>query len=243
MSQHHDEFSELLGVYALDAVDPDEREAIERHLADCPRCRAEVQDHREVAALLASSGADAPAGLWDRIAGTLDEAPPPLQLHVVGQPTTARDRRPRAVRWLPTTALAAAAALLIAVLGVEIRDQDHRIDELQAAMVDPLLTAYEQALADPASKVIELGDGTSAVVTRDGGGYLRASSLPRLGADRTYQLWGRVGAELVSLGVLGSKPEIVPFEATSVTLLAITEEVAGGVVRSAAVPVVSGVIA
>jgi anti-sigma factor RsiW len=242
MSQHHDEFSELLGVYALDAVDPDEREAIERHLVDCPRCRAEVQDHREVAALLASSGADAPAGLWDRIAGTLDDAPPPLQLRAVGRPTTDRDRR-RAARWLPATALAAAAALLIAVLGVEVRSQHQEIDELQAAMVDPLLTAYERALADPASEVIELGDGASAVVTRGGAGYLRASSLPRLGADRTYQLWGRVGADLVSLGVLGSEPEIVPFEATSVTLLAITEEVAGGVVRSAAVPIVSGVIA
>src|SRR5690606_35755181 len=55
-----DEFTELLGAYALDAVEPDEREAVERHLADCPRCRSEVAEHREVAAYLAHAGTDAP---------------------------------------------------------------------------------------------------------------------------------------------------------------------------------------
>jgi hypothetical protein len=199
-----------------------------------------VEEHREVAALLASSGADAPAGLWDRIAGSLDQAPPPLQL----RPLAGRsERRSGVPRWLPAAVLGAAAALLVAVLGVEVRDQSQRIDELQAAMADPLLTAYEQALADPASEVIELGDGAAAVVTRSGAGYLRASSLPRLAADRTYQLWGRVGDELISLGVLGPEPEIVPFEGRAVSLLAITEEVVGGVVRSSAEPVVSGVVA
>ena len=38
----HDEAAELLGAYALDAVEADERDAIEHHLNECPRCRAEV---------------------------------------------------------------------------------------------------------------------------------------------------------------------------------------------------------
>src|SRR4051812_36552435 len=79
MSDHVDEFTELLGAYALDAVDDDEREAIEAHLLSCPRCRAEVAEHREVAAFL-SKGAPAPDGVWDRIAAELSPPAPPLRM-------------------------------------------------------------------------------------------------------------------------------------------------------------------
>ena len=61
----HSELEELLGAYALDAVDGDERDAVELHLRECPRCRAEVADHREVAAALAQTGGPAPDGVWD----------------------------------------------------------------------------------------------------------------------------------------------------------------------------------
>ena len=74
---HHDELRELLGAYALDAVEPDEARAVEDHLRDCPQCRAEVEEHRSVAALLGNVGAAAPADLWDRIAASLDEPDQP----------------------------------------------------------------------------------------------------------------------------------------------------------------------
>jgi anti-sigma factor RsiW len=68
----HEEAAELLGAYALDALDPDEAALVEEHLDQCPRCRAEVARHHEVAGLLANSGAEAPAEVWDRIAGRLE---------------------------------------------------------------------------------------------------------------------------------------------------------------------------
>jgi anti-sigma factor RsiW len=71
---------DLLGAYALDAVDDDERQAIERHLDNCAQCRREVAEHREVAGMLASGWLPAPEGLWDRIAGSLEEPPPPLRM-------------------------------------------------------------------------------------------------------------------------------------------------------------------
>ena len=52
----HAELEELLGAYALDAVDGEERELVELHLLDCPRCRAEVAEHRAVASFLGSAG-------------------------------------------------------------------------------------------------------------------------------------------------------------------------------------------
>ncbi len=70
----HDELIELLGVYALDAVSPDERRAIEAHLEICPACRAEVAEHIEVAAgLSALSVAPPPADLFERIRRSLDD--------------------------------------------------------------------------------------------------------------------------------------------------------------------------
>lgn len=67
----HAEIAELLGAYALDAVSPDEAAEIEEHLAECPRCRAEVSAHREVAGVLGNLSGTAPAGLWGRIADEL----------------------------------------------------------------------------------------------------------------------------------------------------------------------------
>ena len=78
-----DEFTDLLGAYALDAVDAEERAAIERHLVDCPRCRAEVAEHREVASYLAHSGGDAPAGVWDKIAAELAPPAPPMRMTIL----------------------------------------------------------------------------------------------------------------------------------------------------------------
>ena len=62
-----DEFEELLGAYAVDACDPAEEAAIAQHLVDCPRCRAELAAHEEVAGVLGNLGGEAPAGLWARI--------------------------------------------------------------------------------------------------------------------------------------------------------------------------------
>ena len=78
----HDEIEELLGVYALDALDDDERQEVDDHLLTCPRCRAELAAHREVAALLGNRVGDAPAvapdELWDRISASLQDEPPAL---------------------------------------------------------------------------------------------------------------------------------------------------------------------
>jgi anti-sigma factor RsiW len=73
----HDEIRELLGVYALDAVDPETAVMVEQHLQTCIRCTTEVAQHHEVAGLLANSGGASPPALWDRIAGELDGSGPP----------------------------------------------------------------------------------------------------------------------------------------------------------------------
>jgi anti-sigma factor RsiW len=67
----HLEIEGLLAPFALDAVDPDEHEAVAAHLADCPVCRAEVADYRRAAAAFGRS--EIPTDdEWDRLAGGLD---------------------------------------------------------------------------------------------------------------------------------------------------------------------------
>jgi hypothetical protein len=237
MTMTHDEVAELLGAFALDAVEPDERIAIESHLVECARCRAEYESHREVTAMLAEGGA-APDGIWDRIAGSLQSPPPPLELR-----RPVRRSWPRAI----ITLAAAAAVVVVAALGVQVRRQDDRIKDLQEALQAPMEPAYHDALADPASEVIDLRTADGHVVARvaisdSGTAYLGLEDLPKLPADRAYQLWGKAGDALVSLGVLGNSPTIVAVPARSYTLFAITDEVAAGVVQTSNTPLATATI-
>lgn len=232
----HEEIQELLGAYALDAVEPDEAAEIELHLRDCPRCRAEVAEHRETAAFLAHAGADAPADVWDRIAGTIDVPAP-----VIPMAPRLGERARRGGTWSRVSVLAGvAAALVIAVLGLQVRSQDQRIDEL-AAELAASDGGFAAAVSHRDAEMLELeGDTAIPVVVTEGKAWLQAAGLPELEEGRTYQLWGAVGDELVSIAVLGRDPGVVSFDVEGYALLAITEEDAPGVVKSANPPVVAG---
>ena len=73
----HQEIQDLLGAYALDAVDRETATMIDAHLEECVKCSIEVAQHHEVAGLLANSGGPSPAGLWEGIAERLDRSTPP----------------------------------------------------------------------------------------------------------------------------------------------------------------------
>jgi len=252
----HSTIVELLGVYGLDAVDEDERNLIERHLDECSQCRAEVRDHHEVVALLAGDPVQPPARVWDGIVAQLDTRRP------TEQPATViplgRKRSPiyTSTRWVASVAAAVVVALTAGVitqsqrigeLNSQVADQDRQISTLSANLaVDPLQQAVTAALADPAAQVANLtADGSTAtmsiVVLPDGTGYVYQSNLQALPFDATYQLWAVVDDKVISAGVLGNQPAVVPFHVDPQGLqgLVITQEVAGGVPQSEAEPVVA----
>jgi anti-sigma-K factor RskA len=235
----HDQVQELLGAYALDAVSPEERRAVEAHLSDCPRCRAEVAEHLETAAMLAGSGATAPEGVWDRIASSLGDGSRVLDLE------RARRRR-EPWRWV-TSAVAAVAIAAAVSLGVAVRQTQQRVERIAASVhEDGLVRAATAALLDPASARITLtsSDGAvtvDAVVLPDGTGYLVRDNLRALPSGRTYQLWALGEANPISAGVLGGDPGIVGFHVDPrFQGLAMTRERAGGVVAPTLPPVASG---
>jgi anti-sigma-K factor RskA len=243
----HRKIAELLGAYALDAVDPDEAAAVESHLLTCPRCRDEVAGHLETAAFLASAGAPAPDGVWTRIAASLEEAPPRLDLTRIPGLAGRRERRSLPAR--PVAAIAAVAAGVIALLGFQVQEQDERLDQLSPAIEQRGLDeAVAAALFDDRSKKVKLvsDSGTlfaNAVVQPDGKGYLVGHNLPDLPSGLTYQLWGLAGDQMVSLGVLGAEPAVRAFTAAGdVSVLAVTAEQAGGVASTTKAPVVRGFV-
>ena len=245
----HLDVQESLGVYALNAVDKDERELIERHLGVCAECSAEVAEHREVAAMLSATENSAPLGAWTGIAEQLtwrDRAA-----------KTASNVVPLKRRWLRPVAVAAALVVLGAAAIVQsvrlngVQDDLRTEQETVAALSDELASPQlsrvaSSALGDPASQLVSLGSQeTSAnaiiVLMPDGTGYLTQHTLEPLPADRTYQLWAIVDGQVISAGVLGSDPGVVPFhiDVEGFEGFAITEEVVGGVVASENQPVVA----
>jgi hypothetical protein len=273
----HAEASELLGAYALDALDAEERDAVDLHLSACTLCRTEVQEHVEVAGLLSTGIFAAPASVWNRISEDLRGTPPPLDLAPIHAlrpagaeaPAAAEasdhaadrrpDRRPggagagavpslderrarrrgSGLRIGALVAAASVAASVIGVLGLKVMEDGRRIDAITAAPHGEMLEgAVEAAMSDPEAVRVEMRspDGrlyADAVMLPDGRAYLARDNLPPLSPDRNYQLWAVVGNDKVSVGVLGSDPQQSAFVASGpVAALAITDEMAGGVVAS-----------
>ena len=224
----HDEIEELLGAYALDALDADERQEVEDHLATCPRCRAEVAAHREVTALLGNAAGDVAAGRARRPVG------PDLRL----APGRAACPRPggatrRAGEGMPSScrsaAVAAALILIVGLLAAKVGNLDQQVKGLSTRS--------------------SVGSGDPQSVTHDGAAHVRDRELARprssccptaraisstrpcrrFGRSQTFQLWALSRGKVVSLGVLGSQPDgaAIRVEPT-MTVLMITAEPLGG---------------
>jgi anti-sigma factor RsiW len=258
----HDEISELLAAHALDAVDGDERTELEAHLAECPRCRAALDSLREVAAALGNSVEPLPEGLWSHIASQLperqpEEEPPAMPALGAQAPAASPFRSPPGARrrkggtLATVAAIAVAAAAVAVVLGIGLVRADNRASNLQAQVAQQSSTVT-QALATPGRSLVDLysAAGTNTrvaqfVVVPDGRGYLVSSSLPSLSSGQTYQLWGFVGSDAISLGLLGPSPRQATFTMAGTTRpsrLSITAEPAGGTVVPTSPVVASGTV-
>jgi len=244
-----DELDELLPLFALDALESEEREQVARYVERDDEARAELESLREAVSFLPPRDLPAPSSLWEGIEGALDVpsgdlTAPPLRLVPADSPTDATaERRSRLGRGA-VALLAAAAIVLAVVLGVQVVRQQDRIDDLAAEMHRDSMEQHAMAArGSPAAHVIALdamkGDaihsdaGAEVVMLPDGTGYLMNHDLPTLDADATYQLWAKVGAgnaaRMVSLGVLGRDPGIASFTlAATPTMFEVTAEPTAG---------------
>jgi hypothetical protein len=187
---------ELSAAYALDALDGDELQAYEAHLAGCERCREDVASFRATAGALAYD-VDLPA------------VPETLERRIL---ESARAERPNVVplprRWaLPAAALGVASAAAAIVLGIwavhlsnsvdrqkQIRkDQKSLIDILSDCAKTPMRGGSGAICVAPTKQAVVIADNLSPaspgktyeawVIT---GGRVRPSGLFRGGAGRRY---------------------------------------------------------
>ncbi|HEY3673959.1 MAG TPA: anti-sigma factor [Acidimicrobiia bacterium] len=242
------ELDELVPLYALDALDGEERAQVARYVERDDDARAEVESLREAVSFLPPRETPAPASLWEGIEHSLDVpsvdiAAPPLRLVAADSATSSPARESRLSRRV-VAMLAAAAVILAAVLGIQVLRQQDRIDDLAAEMHrDPMEQQAMAARGSSDAHVIALdamdGDavdgaaGAEVVMLPDGTGYLMGHVLPTLDADGTYQLWARVGdgtgTRMVSLGLLGRAPGTSPFRLTATpSMFEVTKEPATG---------------
>lgn len=167
----------LSGAYAVDALDGQEREAFERHLATCSTCQAEVDSLREAAASLSETVAmTPPAHLREQVLGNIATVRPLPPVVRIGQ------RRSSRRAWL-SGALVAAAAIALFVVWVQPGRQ-------QA----PTLSAADQIIR--AQDVVQVSQQLSSGATvtwyrsaGQGGAAVSIKDLPAVPSNKTYELW------------------------------------------------------
>jgi hypothetical protein len=261
-----DRFLELAPLAALGALDSRESAAFEAHARDCLVCRAELEVHQRLAALIPQSMAPVP--------------PPPgirrALLEAIARPGERTDSAP-ARGWLyPALATAAALALGAGLIIVRAeRDAARRDAEAAREAAEAASDQTEQALsdiqgmrkdlaaarwinelvADPGSRITRLAGlapapkGSAYVVwsASRSEGLLIASGLPSTPEGKTYELWRIALAAPVPAGVFAARSDgtaflrLPAFEAArTVKSFAVTLEPAGGVPAPTGPMVLSG---
>ncbi|MER8185886.1 anti-sigma factor [Kitasatospora sp. NPDC094015] len=235
----------LTGAYAAHALGESERQAFERHLAQCPACAQEV---REFTATLARLGAAEavvpPAELKARVLagiGTVRQLAPASA--EPDQDGPAGHRGGRAARQWPKLALAASVALAAALGGLAYQQHDEaeqarsRTAALQQeqARFGALLTA-----PDARTSTATAGSGVGTVVWSESlgrAGFL-ASGLPALPADRTYQVWFNDAGTMRPAGLLPASNGSLLLEGPidGAAGIGVTVEPAGGSAHPTAAP-------
>jgi hypothetical protein len=240
-----------VGSYVVNALDPDEREEFEAHLAVCPTCSREVVEFGETAAELSllANVPTPPAALRGSILSAISEIRPlppeppaetapaesaPSAISVPAEPGRAvdelalrRQRRRTRILGVLVAAVLAAAVALGGVVYTLVQGQQAQVAQ-QAAETE-LLTAPD---VQTYSTTMKDGGQISFVVSRslDRAMFI-GKDLPAVGADRRYQLWTLEGQQPIPDNLVaggGDRQQFFREPLSGVTGLAVSVEAAGG---------------
>jgi anti-sigma-K factor RskA len=219
MADLHD----LVAPYALDALDADEREAFERHLDECPDCRAQLTELQLATDALAyAESVEPPAELRARI---LEAARGENGAKVIPFPR----------RWLfPATAVATAAAAAVAIgLGFWATSLSRDLDRERSAK-----EAYAQVvnLLGSDAQLTQLANAEGGVlVTPEGEGALVVCDLEPAPKEKVYEAWVIQGETPRPAGLFrgggGCSPLLLDRRVPQGSQVAVTLEQSGGAER------------
>ncbi len=224
----HDELTDLLSAYALDALPEDDRAAVGLHLQGCSVC---VQSLRELQAVtqllpLAADEHDAPGHLRDRVlaaarqAGAQGTAPPA----VVAQPAARSSRR---WGWVELVA-AAAMVLALGLAGWNValqREVGHLRQEVAQQRATVWLAKGNERAPAASAELSYLPDRQVMLV--------HVTGLPRPKEGRVYKLWVIQNGQPADrgtppLGASGELRALLVDNPKSIEQFVITDEAAPG---------------
>jgi anti-sigma-K factor RskA len=194
----HEQFAEDLSLYALGALEGQEKSVLENHLETCASCREELAALHGDMALLSTSviGPKPPARSRQRLMDAIAKQPRGTSV------TRAGDRR--GWGWWGALGWLAAAAMLIAVF--QLRNENTRLRSSVSslgALVGQEITELENArrvvdtITAPEAQKVVLVAGKTPPQPQGKAFYLRdrsslifvANNLPPLAPDKIYELW------------------------------------------------------
>jgi len=197
----HEQFGEDLALYAVNALEGEDRGRLEQHLASCAECRLELEQLRGDGALLALStaGPKPPARARARLLDAIAR-----ESTVAAQAKTARESMPASKRtwgWLGW--VAAAATVVLAVL---LWNENAALKQSLAAMSEqssqttreledlrkiaaPILSPQAQRITVVSLKTPPQPQGKAFYLRNRNSLLFVASNMPQLPPHKAYELW------------------------------------------------------
>lgn len=199
----HEQFGEDLALYAVNALEGEDRAELEQHLASCAACRLELEQLRGDGALLAlsTSGPKPPARararLLDAIAKESAKTP-------TSRAEGAREMGHARRTWSSWLGWAAAAAM--AVLAVLVWNENSALKQSLAAMSDqsaqmtrevedlrkiaaPIVSPQAQRITVVSLKTPPQPQGKAFYMRNRNSLVFVASNMPQLPPHKAYELW------------------------------------------------------
>ncbi|MBV9572790.1 MAG: anti-sigma factor [Acidobacteriales bacterium] len=189
----HPQFEEDLALYALDALQGEERTALENHIQTCDSCRGELDQLRGDAAVLALSvsGAQPPARARQRLLAAASRE-------------SRRSSAPARTSWLKPLRIFSVAALVLLTIFllrqnaelfqqlslVQIEFSDQKTQLARARSVVAALTATDAMHVTLVAAKHPPQPQGKAIYSRDRGSLIfMANNMPMPPANKAYELW------------------------------------------------------
>ncbi|HEX3821702.1 MAG TPA: anti-sigma factor [Candidatus Sulfotelmatobacter sp.] len=196
----HEQFGEDLALYALNALEGEDRHKLEEHLASCTECRLELEQLRGDGALLALStvGPRPPQRARKRLMDAIAAEVP------TSRAKTAREMgRPRH-SWWGWLGWAATAAVIVfalslwkenvalkadfAALGSRASETARELEELRRVAA-PILSNESQRVTLVALKTAPQPQGKAFYLRNRSSLVFVANNMPALPPQKAYELW------------------------------------------------------
>jgi len=197
----HEQFADDLALYALNALEGENRAALEKHLASCPECRRELEQLRGDGALLALSvtGPKPPLRARQRLLDAVaKEAAAQSRAQAAAQTTSARKSWWGWLGWAATAAVILFAVSLwkenetlkrtLASGRAQYTQTANELEDLRR-IAAPIIASEAQRITLVSLKTPPQPQGKAFYLKNRSSLVFVANNMPPLPPQKAYELW------------------------------------------------------